>query len=84
MRNFNEIAEKLKEQINKLNLSEYIEVKGSMKCIMQKINSEYRYQIVIKNKMHKKGQFLISTFMKNTSAADDIKMIVDIDPVDII
>ncbi len=80
----NEIAEKLKEQINKLNLSEYIEVKGSMKCIMQKINSEYRYQIVIKNKMHKKGQFLISTFMKNTSAADDIKMIVDIDPVDII
>ena len=80
----NEIAEKLKEQINKLNLSEYIEVKGSMKCIMQKINSEYRYQIVIKNKMHKKGQFLISTFMKNTSAADDIKLIVDIDPIDII
>lgn len=79
-----EVAEKLKEQINKLNLSEYIEVNGSMKCIMHKINSEYRFQIVIKNKMHKKGQYLISTFMKNTSAADDIKMIVDIDPVDII
>lgn len=80
----NEVAEKLKEQINKLNLSEYIDVNGSMKCIMHKINSEYRYQIIIKNKMHKKGQYLISSFMKNTTAANDIKMIIDIDPVDII
>ena len=80
----NEIAQMLKEQIIKLKLTEYIEVNGSMKCIMHKINSEYRYQIIIKNKMSKKGQYIISTFMKNTSAADDIKLIIDIDPVDII
>ena len=80
----NEIAERLKAQIDKLNLTEYIEVNGSMKCIMAKINTEYRYQIIIKNKMYKKGQYLVSTFIKNTSAADDIKMIIDIDPVDII
>ncbi len=80
----NEIAERLKSQIDKLNLTEYIEVNGSMKCIMAKINTEYRYQIIIKNKMYKKGQYLVSTFIKNTSAADDIKMIIDIDPVDII
>ncbi len=79
-----EISARLKEQINKLKLSEYIEVNGSMKCIMYKINNEYRFQIIIKNKMGKKGQYLISTFVKNTSVADDIKMIIDIDPVDII
>lgn len=80
----NEIAEKLKEQFIKLKLTEYIDIKGSMKCIMYKINSEYRFQIIIKNKMGKRGQYLISTFIKNTSAAEDIKLIIDIDPVDII
>ena len=34
--------------------------------------------------MNKKGQYLVSTFFKNISVADDIKMIIDIDPVDII
>ena len=79
-----EISERLKTQITKLGLSEYIEINGSMKCIMYKLNSEYRFQIIIKNKMNKKGQYIVSTFMKNTSIADDIKMIIDIDPVDII
>ena len=79
-----EISEQLKTQITKLGLSEYIEINGSMKCIMYKLNSEYRFQIIIKNKMNKKGQYIVSTFMKNTSIADDIKMIIDIDPVDII
>lgn len=79
-----EISERLKTQITKLGLSEYIEINGSMKCIMYKLNLEYRFQIIIKNKMNKKGQYIVSTFMKNTSIADDIKMIIDIDPVDII
>ena len=79
-----EISERLKTQITKLGLSEYIEINGAMKCIMYKLNSEYRFQIIIKNKMNKKGQYIVSTFMKNTSIADDIKMIIDIDPVDII
>ena len=70
--------------IKKLSVSEYIEITSSMKCIMHKIKSEYRYQIIIKNKMGKKGQYLISTFIKNTSCAEDIKMIIDIDPVDIL
>ena len=80
----NETADRLRMQIDKLNLTEYIEVNGAMKCIMHKINSEYRFQIIIKNKMNKKGQYLVSTFFKNISVADDIKMIIDIDPVDII
>ena len=80
----NEIADRLRAKIDKLNITEYLEVNGAMKCIMQKINSEYRFQIIIKNKMNKKGQYLVATFFKNISVADDIKMIIDIDPVDII
>lgn len=79
-----ETANRLRAQVDKLNLTEYIEVNGAMKCIMHKINAEYRFQIIIKNKMNKKGQYLVSTFFKNISTADDIKMIIDIDPVDII
>lgn len=78
------ISDKLKEQIEKFNLSEDIEVNGSMKCIMYKINSEYRYQLIIKNKLQKKGQYFISTFFKNCSVANDIKLVIDIDPIDII
>ena len=47
----NEIADRLRAQIDKLNISEYLEVNGAMKCIMQKINAEYRFQIIIKNKI---------------------------------
>ncbi len=79
-----EVVRRLKLQLDKLSITEYIEVNGAMKCILQKINSEYRYQIIIKNKLAKKGQYIISTFMKNTSAAKDIKMLIDIDPVDIL
>ncbi len=79
-----EIVQCLEYRISKINLTEYIEVNGAMKCIMYRINSEYRYQIIIKNKMNKKGQYFITSFIKNTTVADDIKMITDIDPVDII
>ena len=79
-----EISARLKDQINKAGISEYIEVYGAMKCIMYKINTEYRYQIIIKNKMSKKGQYIVSMFMRNLTPADDIKVITDIDPVDII
>lgn len=80
----NEISARLSAQIDKLNLSEYIIVTPAVKCIMYKINTEYRYQIIIKNKMNKKGHYLVSMFIKGIKTADDIKMIIDIDPVDII
>lgn len=80
----NETAENLKKQTDKFKLSEYISVSNSMKCIMQKINSEYRYQIIIKNKLGKKGHYLISKFTQGLTTANDIKLVTDIDPIDII
>ena len=51
---------------------------------MYKIKSEFRFQIIVKNKMNKKGQYIVSNFIKNIKTADDIKMTIDIDPIDII
>ena len=74
----------LKEQFKTLKLTEYIDIKGASKCLLYKIKSEYRYQIIIKNKMSKRGQYYILNFIKNISTVDDIKLITDVDPVDII
>ncbi len=74
----------LLQLINKHGLSEYIEITPALKCIMYKINKEYRYQIIIKNKLEKKGQYFISTFFKSISTANDIKIVIDVDPVDVI
>lgn len=79
-----EIADNFQNQIEKLGLSEHIEVNGAMPCIMHKINMEYRYQIIIKNKLSKKGQYIVSTFFKKCSVSSDIKAVIDIDPVDVI
>ncbi len=80
----NEVFDRLFSQIEKLKLSENIELSGALKCVMYKINLEYRYQLIIKNKMGKQGQYLVSTFYRNCKVSDDIKMIIDIDPIDII
>lgn len=77
-------AQRFSEIISKHKLDEYIEITNALKCIMYKINQEYRFQILIKNKLGKKGQYLISTVFKNISSAPDIKLTIDIDPVDIL
>ena len=41
-----EVSNMLINQIDKLGLTEYIEVTGAMPCLMHKINSEYRFQIL--------------------------------------
>ncbi len=80
----NEVADIFTKHINKYKLGEYIQIHGPMNCIIHKINTKYRFQIIIKNKLGKKGHYIISALMKNTKAADDIKIITDIDPVDIL
>ncbi|MBQ3642907.1 primosomal protein N' [bacterium] len=79
-----EVSGMLINQIDKLGLTEYIDVTGAMSCLMHRINSEYRFQIIIRNKQYKQGQYIISKFFQNCKVSDDIKMIIDIDPVDII
>lgn len=79
-----EIALRLNTMIDKYGISERIIVLGPSSCILEKINNEYRFQIIIKNKMDKKGHSFISSFFKKIKLPEDIKLIIDVDPVDIL
>ena len=48
------------------------------------INGKYRYQILIKNKIEAKGHAFISKFLAQMTVPKDIKLAVDVDPLDIL
>ncbi len=79
-----EITNRLNTVIEKNAINERLIVLGPSPCILEKINNEYRFQILIKNKMDKKGHFFISSFIKKISLPEDIKINIDIDPIDIL
>lgn len=79
-----EIALRLTTITEKQGIQERLIVLGPTSCILEKINNEYRFQIIIKNKMDKKGHFFITSFLQKIKMPNDIKLIVDVDPIDII
>ncbi len=79
-----EIAEKLREIIEKKGISEYIIVLGASPCILERIRGEYRFQVIIKNKLSEKGHHFITSFIKKIVLPNDLKMVVDIEPLDIL
>ncbi|MDD3237768.1 MAG: primosomal protein N' [Candidatus Gastranaerophilales bacterium] len=79
-----EIVLRLNTIIDKHGISERLIVLGPSSCILERINNEYRFQILIKNKMDKKGHFFISSFLQKIKLPQDIKLVVDIDPIDIL
>lgn len=79
-----EIALRLKTLIEKQAISEHLIVLGPSPCLLERIRDEYRFQILIKNKLDEKGHFFITSFLKKIILPQDIKMVVDIDPVDIV
>ncbi len=79
-----EIASRLNQIIEKKGIQEKLIVLGPTNCILEKINNEYRFQILIKNKIYKKGHYLINSFIKTIKINNDVKLIVDIEPIDIL
>ena len=79
-----EIALRLNTMTEKFGFSEYLEVLGPTPCIISKINGYYRFQILIKNKLTQKGHDFISKFLDKISLPKDIKLAIDIDPLDIL
>ena len=79
-----EIALRLCTMIEKFGISERLEVLGPTPCVIERINSQYRFQILIKNKLDEKGHKFISSFLNKITLPKDIKMIVDVDPLDIL
>ncbi len=79
-----EIALRLNTITEKQGIQERLIILGPSPCILEKINNEYRFQVIIKNKMDKKGHFFITSFLQKVKMPNDIKLIVDVDPIDII
>ena len=65
-------------------ISERIEVLGPSPCVIERINGQYRFQILIKNKMSGKGHQFISSFLNKIIMPKDIKLAIDVDPLDIL
>lgn len=79
-----ELVLRLNTVIEKQGTAEFIEVCGPAACVISRIKNEYRFHIIIKNRLDKKGHFFISSFIKKIILPEDIKMVVDIDPSDML
>ncbi len=79
-----EIAFRLCTMIEKFGISERIEVLGPSPCVIERLNGQYRFQILIKNKMSAKGHKFISSFLNKIIMPKDIKLAIDVDPLDIL
>lgn len=79
-----EIALRLRTLVDKFGIKEKLEVLGPTECVIGRINGKYRYQILIKNKIEAKGHAFISKFLDQMTVPKDIKLAVDVDPLDIL
>ena len=79
-----EIALRLNTMTEKFGFGEYLETLGPTPCIIAKINGYYRYQILIKNKLSQKGHDFIAKFLDKIEMPKDIKLAIDVDPLDIL
>ena len=79
-----EIAMRLSLMVEKFGISERIEVLGPTPCVIERINSQYRFQILIKKKMGEKGHQFVSSFMNKIIMPKDIRLAIDVDPLDIL
>lgn len=79
-----EITLRLHTMIEKFGFGERLDVLGPTPCVIERINSQWRFQILIKNKLEEKGHQFISGFLSKINAPKDIKMTVDVDPLDIL
>lgn len=83
-RSAQEIAVRLNEIVKKHQLTEPIEVLGPCACVIERLQEWYRFQILVKNKLDEKGHRLIHSFLGQIKLPADIKLTVDIDPLDIL
>lgn len=79
-----EIANRLQDLIEQYGFSEHVEMLGPSNCVIERLNGLYRYQILLKNKLHEKGHKFISKFFKSIKLPKDIRMAIDVDPIDIL
>ena len=79
-----EIAMRLRALITKHNLTEPVAVLGAAQCIIERLQNNYRFQIIVKNKLEERGHRFVTGFLSSIKLPPDIKMTVDVDPLDIL
>lgn len=79
-----EIALRMCMMIEKYGISERLEVLGPTPCVIERINGYFRFQIIIKNKLEEKGHSFIASFLNKVTMPKDIKLAIDVDPLDIL
>ena len=79
-----EIAMRLNDIVDKRQLTEPVAVLGPNPCVIERLQEYYRFQILIKNKLGEKGRRFILSFLAQIKLPDDIKLTVDVDPIDIL
>lgn len=79
-----EIAKHLKTIIQNKNLSEKIQIGSATSCAIEKLNNDYRYEILIKNFDGKYGHAIIAKLFKTIKLPNDLKIKIDVNPIDLI
>lgn len=79
-----EIALRLNTVINKQGVSERLIIRGPSPCVIERIKGMYRFQVLIKNKLEEKGHMFISKFLNQITMPKDVKLTIDVDPIDIL
>ena len=83
-RSAQEIAMRLNDIVDKKQLTEPVAVLGPTSCIIEKLQDYYRFQILIKNKLGEKGHRFIISFLNQVKLPEDIRLTIDVDPIDIL
>jgi len=79
-----EVAYRLNTLTDSRGISERLEVLGPSPCVISKIRNEYRYQIIIKNRLGENGHMTVTNFIKTLNIPSDIKFLIDVDPSDML
>ena len=79
-----EIAMRLNDIIEKRQLTEPLAILGPCSCVIERLQEWYRFQILVKNKLDEKGHRFILNFLNQIKLPEDIKLTVDVDPLDIL
>lgn len=79
-----DIAYRFKEFLSMEFDEEQFKVLGASPCVIEKLYGHFRYNILIKNKTFQGGHFKILNYIKSLKVPKNIKLIVDVEPMDIL
>lgn len=79
-----EISDRLKQLVRDNNREDKIEAGSAAACAYEKINNDYRYEILTKNFADREGHKFLAKFFKTIKLPSDLKIKIDISPIDLL